>query len=86
MINKIDKSKELIDQTIYILQYPEGKLSVSYGIFEDFYEDLKGKIIYKCSTKPGSSGSPILNLNNKIIGIHTEKKTFNSDFSLLIIK
>ena len=63
IIDKTDKSKELIDQTIYILQYPEEKLSVSYGILEDIYEDLKGKIKYKCSTKQGSSGSPILNLN-----------------------
>ena len=84
IIDKIDKSKELIDQTIYILQYPEGKLSVSYGILEDIYEDLKGKIKYKCSTKQGSSGSPILNLNNKIIGIHSEKETSNSNNGILL--
>ena len=84
MINKTDKSKEFIDQTIYIIQYPEGKLSVSLGIFEGLYEEAKGKIIYKCSTKPGSSGSPILNLNNKIIGIHTEKKNFNSNQGTLL--
>ena len=32
----------------------------------------KYNFIHKCSTRGGSSGSPILNLNNKLIGIHKE--------------
>ena len=32
------------------------------------------QFIHKCSTKGGSSGSPILNLKNKLIGIHKEGK------------
>ena len=60
------------DQTIYIIQYPEGELSVSYGILHAIYEEQKFKFMHKCSTRKGSSGSPILNLNNKIIGIHNE--------------
>ena len=28
---------------------------------------------HKCSTEGGSSGSPILNINNKLIGIHKER-------------
>ena len=61
-----------IDQTIYIIQYPEGKLSVSYGILEQIYEDKPYNFIHKCSTRKGSSGSPILNTDNKLIGIHKE--------------
>ena len=62
------------DKSIYILQYPNGKNAcVSYGLLTkiDKYD-----IIHKCSTESGSSGSPILNLeNNKVIGIH--KKGFD---------
>ena len=36
------------------------------------YEDKKYNFTHKSSTKGGSSGSPILNLNNKVIGIHKE--------------
>ena len=71
IINGINKSIEYIYQTIYIIQYSEGNLSVSYGIFGDIDELNKCQIKYKCSTKDGSSGSPILNIkNNKVIGIH----------------
>ena len=36
------------------------------------YEDNKYNFNHKCNTEPGSSGSPILNMNNKLIGIHKE--------------
>ena len=70
IINNINKNKEYINKTIYIIQYPENELSVSYGILEQIYEDKKYNFNHKCSTRGGSSGSPILNINNKIIGIH----------------
>ena len=71
----IYKDKEIINKSIYILQYPRcftGSLeqiaSVSYGIIKD--KD-KYNIYHLCSTNHGSSGSPILDLlNNKVIGIH----------------
>ena len=72
ILNNNNKNNKYIDDTIYIIQYPEGKLSVSYGILNSIYEDKKYNFIHKCSTKGGSSGSPILNINNKIIGIHKE--------------
>ena len=59
------------DKTIYIIQYPKGELSVSYGILDQIYEDKKYNFNHKCSTEGGSSGSPILNINN-LIGIHKE--------------
>ena len=58
-------------KSLYILQYPQGRnAAVSYGLLIslDNYE-----IKHTCSTENGSSGSPILNLeNNKVIGIHKE--------------
>ena len=74
IINKNDKNEEFSNETIYIIQYPEGKLSVSFGILDGIYEDKKYIFKHKCNTKPGSSGSPILNLNNKIIGLHCRGK------------
>ena len=72
ILNNKNKNNNYIDETIYIIQYPEGKLSVSYGILDKIYEDKKYNFNHKSSTKGGSSGSPILNLNNKVIGIHKE--------------
>ena len=69
--NDYNKNDKYIDQTVYIIQYPEGKLSVSYGLIQNRYEDKRYDFQHSCSTRSGSSGSPILNLNNnKIIGIH----------------
>ena len=66
-----DKNDKYIDRTVYIIQYPEGELSVSYGLIQNRYEDKLYDFQHSCSTRSGSSGSPILNLyNNKLIGIH----------------
>ena len=71
IINSENNNDIYIEKTLYIIQYPEGHLSVSYGILETINNDKKYYFYHKCSTKSGSSGSPILNLNNKIIGIHS---------------
>ena len=70
---------EYIGKTVYILQYPNNELSVSYGVIDDIFGDKKFEFIHKCSTQNGSSGSPVLNLKNKIIGIHKEcvEKKYN---------
>ena len=76
-----------IKESIYIIQYPEGKLSVSYGLLNNIQEEKKYNFCHLCSTKEGSSGSPILNLsNNKVIGIHKEssKKNFNYNVGLFL--
>ena len=71
ILNNKNKTVGYINETVYIMQYPDNKLSVSYGILDTIYEDEKYNFIHKCNTKGGSSGSPILNINNnKIIGIH----------------
>ena len=52
----MNKNKEYIDKTIYIIQYPENELSVSYGILNEIYEFEKYNFNHRCSTKCGSSG------------------------------
>ena len=70
ILNDINKNKEYINETIYTIHYCENKLSVSYGILYDIFDDKKYNFNHKCNTKDGSSGSPILNMNNKLIGVH----------------
>ena len=41
ILNNNNKKKEYINETIYKIQYPENKLSVSYGILDNIYEDKK---------------------------------------------
>ena len=81
IINNINKNKIYINETIYIIQYPENKLSVSYGLLENIYLDKNYNFNHKCSTKGGSSGSPILNINNIIIGIHKEGNYNNKQYN-----
>ena len=80
--------EELIDNlkgtSIYTLQYPVNQsptLAVSYGILKRGNEKEKYNFIHYCCTQYGSSGSPILNIeNNKVIGIHKqthEKRNYN---------
>ena len=70
ILNNNNQNKEYEDKTIYIIQYPKGELSVSYGILSSITLDKSYNFNHKCSTEKGSSGSPILALNNKVFGIH----------------
>ena len=56
-------------KSIYIIHYPKGKnIKVSYGLINNI---LDNNITHYCITENGSSGSPVLSLDNfKIIGIH----------------
>ena len=73
IITNSNINKRFIDGTIYTLQYSEGRLSVSFGVLNNIYEDRKYCFSHKCCTKGGSSGSPILNINNnKVIGVLSE--------------
>ena len=65
-----NNNDKYIDETIYITQYPDAELSVSFGIVKARCEDKKYDFKHLCCTSHGSSGSPILLLNNKVIGIH----------------
>ncbi len=59
IINNDNENIEYIDKTYYIIQYPDGELSVSYGIISNISEDNKYQFQHKCSTKRGTSGWPI---------------------------
>ena len=66
---KIDINMIYVKESIYILQYYLSNeiAGVSFGIIAG----IKGyQIFHTCNTEPGSSGSPILTCNNKLIGIH----------------
>ena len=60
----------------YIIQYPNDfPASVSYGVIKDINET--NEIKHFCHTREGSSGSPILNLdNNKVIGVHSRAASY----------
>ena len=66
--------KEYKNETLYIMQYPINKLSSSFGVLSDILESKKYEFYHTCCTREGSSGSPILNLKNKLIGIHKQAK------------
>ena len=60
------------NKSIYLINYPEDNdVAVSYGKPPILDELNKSKIYHYCTTKEGSSGSPILLIKNqKLIGIH----------------
>ena len=82
IVNGIIKNKnenvKYVDKTFYIIQYADGDLSVSYGVLFRISEDKKYEFNHKCSTKGGSSGSPILTLKNKVVGLHTGGNRVNN--------
>ena len=63
--------KNIINNPIYIPQYPHGnKFCYSTGFIKDIKDN---EITYNATTKEGSSGSPIFLENSiKVIGIHKE--------------
>ena len=77
-------NNEYLDSTIYLMQYAEGRLGVSFGVINNIYEDKKYKFVNNCNTKAGSSGSPILNLNNKVIGMHKESLRFTNSTGIFL--
>ena len=84
IINNLNDFKNInyIKATIYLIQYPGNKENpgVSFGIIKSIDEAHEYTFNHLCSTEEGSSGSPILASNNKLIGIHKESvnnKNFN---------
>jgi len=73
-------------KSIYILHYPKGKLNVSYGLVNDIIDNKT--INHYCSTEDGSSGSPMLSLENfKVIGIHfgtSQNTNFKMNYGIFI--
>ena len=79
IFNNYDNNKEYCAQSIYVMQYFEGKLGVSYGVLDNIYMDKEYRFTHKCCTGSGSSGSPIVNIyTNKVIGLcESGHKNFN---------
>ena len=88
VLNDDNDNFEYIKKTVYIIQYPENELSVSFGLI-DSIEDGKEKynFYHKCRTNHGSSGSPILNSeNNKVIGVHKSGTNVNVNKGVFLDK
>ena len=74
------------NKNIYIIHYPLG-LNSSYSNDVIKNIDINNiKIEHLCATEEGSSGAPILNLQNfKVIGIHLGNKQKNKEINIGII-
>ena len=83
LFNENSKKTYTSENSIYIIQYPNAnEASVSYGVLKDL-KSGSNKIIHKCSTESGSSGSPILNLKTKkVIGVHQGYEDANKNENL----
>ena len=66
-------------KSVYLLHYPDGICSsFSDNIIIDIDND--NNLYHFCSTKGGSSGAPILNIDNlKVIGVHQGYSNFKKD-------
>ena len=75
--NILNDTINYIGNSIYILHYPnQNKVHVSYGILKNIIINENYSFTHYCSTDYGSSGSPIISLeNNKVIGIHTKRSS-----------
>ena len=67
IVNKKDQSTQM---SIYLLHYPKFEiLCHSTGVIKNLLENYD--INHTCSSEPGSSGGPIINLGKyKVVGIH----------------
>ena len=84
--NIFKQNKEYLfnKESIYVLQYPEGKCSsVSFGIIKKINNN---KIIHNCWTSYGSGGAPLLSMKTfKVIGLHIGKnKNINYNIGILL--
>ena len=62
--------KNYRQKSIYLIHYPNINVELSTGVIQAISED-NINIMHFCETHHGSSGSPIINLNNhKVLGIH----------------
>ena len=65
------KNEIFIGQSVYIIEYVQGELSVSSDKINNIPISEKYIFAHQCRTGNGAAGSPILNVkNNKVIGIH----------------
>ena len=74
-IYKDDLNQYYKNKTVYIIHYPNGlNSSYSHNIIQNI-DVSNTKIYHLCESNDGSSGAPILNLQNfSVMGIHVGKK------------
>ena len=72
-------------KSIYVLHYPRGeKAAMNSGILKNLNNET---IIHLCNTEPGSSGGPIILLDNlKVIGFHKGSKMKYPENEGILIK
>jgi len=76
------------NESIYLIHYPEGKIaSFSINVIQKI-DSQNVMIEHLCTTKHGSSGAPIIDLNtHKVIGIHIGKdKNYNFNCGVVLRK
>ena len=76
-----------VKSSIYLIQFPgnKEKPGVSFGVINSIDEINNYFFNHSSSTEEGSSGSPILNTNNKVIGIHKgSMKRKNNNIGIFI--
>ena len=80
---KDDPNKIFHRNSIYLLHYPSDNIEYSIGVIKSISLDENNNIQHLFNTEPGSSGSPIINLNNyKVIGIHKGCKQGGQNWNL----
>ena len=74
-IYKNDLNNYYKNKTVYLIHYPNGlKSSYSHNIIKNI-DVSNTKLYHLCESNDGSSGAPILNLQNfSVMGIHVGKK------------
>ena len=85
-IYKDDLNKFYQNKTVYIIHYPNGLISsYSHNIIKNI-DVANTKINHLCESSDGSSGAPIINLQNfNVLGIHIGKsKHFKTNFGIVL--
>ena len=70
IINNKNDNNIYINQSIYSIQYKNNNLSLSLGKLNKINERKKYYFNHSINNKEISLGSPIFNLNNKVLGLH----------------
>ena len=79
---ELNNSKNIINNPIYIPQYPGGnKFSYSSGFIKEIKDN---EITYNAATKPGSSGSPIF-IEDSLKVIDIQKKVIKIRKKIMVI-
>ena len=71
ILNNIDRTVEYKNENVYTLRFEKYKVLISYGYIERIYNEKNYEFLYKCNA---GYCSPIININNKVLGYHKYRK------------